>query len=79
MTVMCAWAPFDHEAPAAYWLRFERPCGHVNHIAPSCPEHTARARANPVAERATFCPTCGVRGPATLVALADSARNARVA
>ena len=77
--VMCAWAPVSHEAPAAYWLRLEWPCGHLNGLVPSCVEHAAQMRAKPAAERATSCTTCGLVGLVTMVAAADSAWNARSA
>lgn len=79
MTVLCTWAPFDHDAPAAYWVRYERSCGHASHLVPTCLNHTTYARANPVAGRATPCPTCGAVAPVTLAAVADSAEKARAA
>jgi hypothetical protein len=77
--VLCAWAPVSHEAPAAYWLRLEWPCGHPNGLVPSCVEHTAQKRAEPAAGRATPCTECGRVGPVMVVAAADSAWNARSA
>lgn len=65
----CAWAPNGHDADAVYVIRLARPCGHqmFNELTvPSCAEHIARLRADPVAPRATPCPVCRVMGPLTV-------------
>jgi hypothetical protein len=63
----CVWAPFGHVAAAGYLVTLARPCGHNPYTAPSCVEHAARLRAEPVARQATACTACGEVNSITVI------------
>lgn len=52
----CGWEKCDRAASVI--LRIERPCGHLEGDAPTCPGH-AEALVGETAKRATLCQVCG--------------------
>lgn len=60
-SLMCNWAPVEHDAEAEYRVEFTRPCLHSDvSDALSCEACTVRVRAMREAETPTACMDCGV-------------------